>query len=185
MHLDDTKHKVYIYNLDDELSDSESESASPLQGRLVFLPDIEKHLRANRIPVPRPILPNRDGQLAGMQMVLYQPDGPKSISVPEEQDSVRRAIVAARARVREKQALERSGGAAASTSAMGTGAANGHATRTGTVSFATPVKFPPPIASEDEGMLLDDQSTGQPSSSTAGFGSDVDVGYDPDAMDID
>ncbi|KAF3762200.1 hypothetical protein M406DRAFT_242662, partial [Cryphonectria parasitica EP155] len=100
MQLDDTKHKVYIYNLDDEISsDNESE---PEQGRLVFLPDIEKHLRANRIPVPRPILPNKDGELAGMQLVLYS-DGPSSITVPEDQDSVRKAVLEARARVRQKQ----------------------------------------------------------------------------------
>lgn len=177
MHLDNTKHKVYIYNLDDELSDSESEPSSPGEGRLVFLPDIEKHLRANRIPVPRPILPNMDGELAGMQMVLYQPDGPKSISVPEEQDSVRRAIVAARERVREKQALERSGGASRG---------HGNGPRKGMVSFATPVKFPSPVVSQEEVMMmLDDQSVGQASCSAVGSGSEVDVGYDPDAMDID
>lgn len=179
MQLDDTKYKVYIYNLDDELSDTDSEPSSPGEGRLVFLPDIEKHLRANRIPVPRPIIPNRDGELAGMQMVLYQPDGPKSISVPEEQDSVRRAIVAARERVREKQALERSGGIA-------NGNGNGNQKGT-TVSFATPVKFPSPIVVPDEGMMLDAQSTGQASSSAVGpwSGVGVDAGYDPDAMDID
>lgn len=177
MQLDDTKHKVYIYNLDDELSDTDSEPSSPREGRLVFLPDIEKHLRANRIPVPRPIIPNKDGELAGMQIVLYQPDGPKSISVPEEQDSVRRAIVAARERVREKQALERSGGIAAK--------GNGNGMKKGTVSFATPVKFPSPVVLPEEGMMLDDQSTGQGSSSAAGSGTEVDVGYDPDAMDID
>lgn len=179
MQLDDTKHKVYIYNLDDELSSSDSEPSSPREGRLVLLPDIERHLRANRIPVPRPILPNRDGELAGMQMVLYQPDGPKSISVPEEHDSVRRAIVAARERVREKQALARSGGGAERGKASGTAK--------GTVSFATPVKFPSPVAREEEGMVLDDQNMGQPSSSAAvaGFGGEMDAAYDPDAMDID
>lgn len=176
MQLDDTKHKVYIYNLDDELSDSDSESSSLGEGRLVFLPDIEKHLRANRIPVPRPIVPNRNGEFAGMQMVLYQPDGPKSISVPEEQDSVRRAIVASRDRLREKQASERSGGVA---TGVGTG------TKKGTVSFATPVKFPSPMVSQEEGMMADDQNIGQASSSAVGFGTAPDTGYDPDAMDID
>jgi len=99
MELDDTKHKVYIYNLDDELS-SESEAED---GKLVFLPDIEKHLRDNRIPPS--VLASPDGELAGMQLVLYSE--PASLSVPEEQDSVRKAIVEARARVREKQREER------------------------------------------------------------------------------
>lgn len=95
MHLDNTAHKVYIYNIDDELS-SESE---PDDGRLVFLPDIEKHLRRNRIPPG--ILPNSEGQLAGMQMVLYSE--PKSLSVPEENDGVRKAVVEARRRLRQSQ----------------------------------------------------------------------------------
>jgi hypothetical protein len=98
MQLDDSKHKVYIYNIDDELSSSESEAED---GKLVFLPDIEKHLFANRIPPS--VLPNSDGELAGMQLVLY--GVPSSLSVPEEKDSVRKAIIESRARIRERQGL--------------------------------------------------------------------------------
>ncbi|PNP58613.1 hypothetical protein THARTR1_01629 [Trichoderma harzianum] len=95
MQVDDSKHVVYINDLDAELSsDSENDD-----GKLVFLPDIEKHLRQNRIP--RHILANDDGELAGMQLVLYS--DPKSLSVPEEKDSVRRAIIEARHRAREEQ----------------------------------------------------------------------------------
>ncbi|KAI8297985.1 hypothetical protein K4K59_003037 [Colletotrichum sp. SAR11_240] len=102
MQLDDSKYKVYIYDIDDELSSSESE---PEEGKLVFLPDIEKHLSATRIP-PH-ILANDEGQLAGMQMVLY--NEPTSLTIPQEQDSVRKAIVESRARMRERQRLEREG----------------------------------------------------------------------------
>jgi hypothetical protein len=102
MRLDDTKHKVYIYNIDDELSSSDDDTASD-DGRLVFLPDIEKHLRANRIP-PQ-VLANADGELAGMQMVLYS--DPKSLSVPEEQDGVRKAVLEARQRLRDRNAGKR------------------------------------------------------------------------------
>ncbi|KAK7430230.1 hypothetical protein QQZ08_003205 [Neonectria magnoliae] len=99
MQLDNTKHKVYIYNIDDELSsDSESE-----EGKLVFLPDIEKHLRATRIPPS--ILARKDADSEGMEVVLYS--DPKSITVPEDKDSVRKAIVESRRRVREQQRLER------------------------------------------------------------------------------
>jgi len=108
MQLDDSKHKVYIYNIDDELS-SESE---PEDGKLVFLPNIEKHLRLNRIPPS--ILPNKDGELAGMQMVLYRE--PTSLTVPEEQDSVRKAIIEARARLRDKQKEEREASASVASS---------------------------------------------------------------------
>lgn len=102
MQVDDSKHKVYIFNMDDELS-SESEDE---EGKLVFLPDIGKHLRDNRIPAH--ILANPEGELAGMQMVLYS--DPKSLTVPEERDGVRKAIIEARQRAREKQRLEREGG---------------------------------------------------------------------------
>lgn len=102
MQLDDTKHKVYIYNLDDELassSDGESSADEGQQGRLMFLPDIQKHLLQNRIPPS--VLANSEGELAGMQLVLYRE--PESLSVPEEHDSVRRAVIEARNRLREKQ----------------------------------------------------------------------------------
>lgn len=109
MQLDDSKHKVYIYNIDDELSsDSEGE-----EGRLVFLPDIDKHLKETRIP-PH-ILANSDGELAGMQMVLYS--DPKSLTVPESRDSVRKAIIESRHRVRERQRQERDGTAPQDTTA--------------------------------------------------------------------
>ncbi|KAM0516309.1 hypothetical protein ACHAPE_005456 [Trichoderma viride] len=95
MQLDDSKHKVYIYNLDDELSsDSDND-----EGKLIFLPDIQKHLQESRIP--KHILANDEGELAGMQLVLY--NDPKSISVPESQDGVRRAIIEARQRARDRQ----------------------------------------------------------------------------------
>lgn len=95
MQVDDTKDKVYIYDLDAELSsDSDTDD-----GKILFLPDIAKQLRENRIP--RHILANDEGELAGMQLVLYS--DPKSISVPEEQDGVRRAIIEARQRARDRQ----------------------------------------------------------------------------------
>ncbi|KAJ2986281.1 hypothetical protein NUW58_g5105 [Xylaria curta] len=112
MQLDNTKHKVYIYDLDAELSsadeNSEGESlpGSPTsgRGRLVFLPDIEKHMYRTRIPPA--VLANKEGELAGhdindMQMVLYSE--PSSLTVPREHDSVRKAVLEARARMRQKQ----------------------------------------------------------------------------------
>jgi hypothetical protein len=101
MQMDDSKHKVYIFNIDDELSSSESEAED---GRLIFLPDIEKALRANRIPSA--VRANSQGQLAGtslddMQLVLYKE--PSSLTVAPEHDSVRKAILEARERMWEKQ----------------------------------------------------------------------------------
>ncbi|KAH7391365.1 hypothetical protein BKA64DRAFT_101725 [Cadophora sp. MPI-SDFR-AT-0126] len=100
MQLDDTKHKVYIYDLDAELSDSESSD----DGKLIFLPDIQKHLLETRIPPM--ILANNEGELAGNnQLVLY--NIPTSLTVPEEQDSVRKAIIETRARARAAQEQRR------------------------------------------------------------------------------
>jgi hypothetical protein len=96
MQLDDSKYKVYIRNLDDELS-SESEAE---EGNLIFLPDIEKHLRNNRIPAA--VLAKPDPDMLNKQLVLYSV--PSSLTVPEEHDSVRKAIIEARARVRARQA---------------------------------------------------------------------------------
>ncbi|RYC55332.1 hypothetical protein CHU98_g10880 [Xylaria longipes] len=115
MHLDNTKHKVYIYDLDAELSSADENSengsrpGSPTSGhdRVIFLPDIEKHLC--RPQIPPVVLANSEGQLAGhdindMQMVLYSE--PSSLTVPREHDSVRKAILEARARARQRQADE-------------------------------------------------------------------------------
>ena len=93
MQVEDTPHRVYIHDLAAELSDTDSDSENP-----IFLSDIEKHL--SKIPrhvllgpPPKPTEHN--------QMVLY--NVPASLSVPEEQDNVRKAIVEARQRIREKQ----------------------------------------------------------------------------------
>jgi hypothetical protein len=99
MQIDDSKHKVYIYNLDDELSSGDESEDNK---KVIFLPDIEKHLRSNRIPTH--VLANPQ-ELAEKQLILYSV--PSSISVPEEQDSVRKAILEARARLREKAEAER------------------------------------------------------------------------------
>ncbi|KAB8304677.1 hypothetical protein EYC80_004042 [Monilinia laxa] len=98
MQLDDSKHKVYIYNLEDELSDSDASD----DGRLIFLPDISKHLRETRIP-PH-IIANKDGELAGMnnQLILYDTAVPRNHNVPEKQDLVRKAFLEARERARAK-----------------------------------------------------------------------------------
>ncbi|QUC21459.1 uncharacterized protein UV8b_05702 [Ustilaginoidea virens] len=106
MQLDHSQHRVYIYNLDDELSsESGHDDDDDADGKLILLPDVEKHLRERRIP-PH-VLANSQGQLAGMHMQLVPYSDPKSLTVPEEHDSVRKAIIEARQRARDKQRLER------------------------------------------------------------------------------
>ncbi len=51
--------------------------------------------------IPAAVLANRDGELAGMmQLVVYGET--RSLTVPAEQDGVRRAVVEARARLRQR-----------------------------------------------------------------------------------
>lgn len=92
MQVDETKDKVYIYNLDQELLDIESE-----EDRLIFLPDIDKKLGK----IPKSVLASTESSVRGSEMVLY--NVPSSLSVPPEHDKVRKAIIESRARAREKQ----------------------------------------------------------------------------------
>ena len=95
MQIDDTKDKIYIYNLDEELRDTQSD-----EEKLVFLPDIEKQFTK----IPKSVLMAHNPPVTGSEMVLY--NVPSSLSIPKEEDSVRRAIIETRARAREKQALD-------------------------------------------------------------------------------
>jgi len=94
MQVEDTPSRVYIHDLDAELSDIESDEDNP-----IFLSDIEKHLAK----IPKHILVGPGPKATkDNQLVLY--NVPSSLTVPEAQDSVRRAILDARARMRENQA---------------------------------------------------------------------------------
>lgn len=90
MFLDDTAHTSYIYDIEQELASIEAQ-----EKQISFLPDIEKTLNA----VPRSLLkePKPDNEL-----VLYRI--PRSLTVTEEShDTVRKAIIESRARVRARQ----------------------------------------------------------------------------------
>jgi hypothetical protein len=96
MQVEDTKDRVYIHDLDEELAGMESDEEHP-----IFLSDIEKHLHK----IPKSVLIGDDDRkkMETMQMVLYRL--PASLSIPESQDSVRKAIMEARQRARDKQAM--------------------------------------------------------------------------------
>ncbi|KAK4498847.1 hypothetical protein PRZ48_009357 [Zasmidium cellare] len=92
MQVDETSNRVYIHNLDDELADIESD-----EEKLIFLPDIEKKL--SRIP-QQLLQSRRDEDHEGQELVLYSV--PKSLTVDEGHDSVRKAIIESRQRARQK-----------------------------------------------------------------------------------
>ena len=81
MHVDDSRHKVYIHDLDAEIADEE-----PEEERLVFLPDIERRLAQ----LPKSVLTS-ESEPKGNEVVLYSV--PESLSVPKEHDTVRRAMI--------------------------------------------------------------------------------------------
>ena len=93
MHLDDTKDTIYVHDLDREFEEIESQ-----EPRIEFLPEIEKRLMG----VPKSVLAAKPSD--NNALVLYKV--PTSLTVPEEQDTVRRAIIEARMRAREKKAAE-------------------------------------------------------------------------------
>ena len=184
MQLDDTKHKVYIYNIDDELSDTDSDHESGGgEGKLVFLPDIEKHLQQHLTQrIPRALLdprPDPASEAAGKELVLYSV--PSSLTVPAERDSVRRAILEARQRAREKLA-----GASGDGGGSGGGAAAATATTTTTAAAAAAAGrasetsvTPSPSLSGDMPMEVAEGHAAFSSAPSAALGDD------PDAMDLD
>jgi len=99
MQIEDTPHRIYIHDLDAELADTSSPSSSSSSAETpIFLPDIEKHLSK----IPYHLLQGQEPTNSLQnQLVLYRV--PESLTVPAERDSVRKAIVEARERARERQ----------------------------------------------------------------------------------
>ncbi|KAK5694455.1 hypothetical protein LTR17_024794 [Elasticomyces elasticus] len=98
MQVDDTANRVYIHDLDAELAEDDSPTSS--HPPLVFLPDIEARLSK----LPRQVLLSRDEERESQQLVLYST--PKSLTVDEGHDVVRKAIIEARQRAQEKSVEE-------------------------------------------------------------------------------
>lgn len=92
MQVDDTRDRVYVHDLDAELADVDTEERG-----LVFLPDIEQYFSK----LPQQVLAHKkDNDHEGQELVLY--GVPKSLTVDEGRDSVRKAILDARQRARDK-----------------------------------------------------------------------------------
>lgn len=90
MLLDDTKHTIFIHDIDRELIDDDAP-----RGVINFLPGVTETL----MPMPKSLVINTEPQ--SNELVLYRE--PKSLSIPMEEDNVRRAIVETWARARGKQ----------------------------------------------------------------------------------
>ncbi|KAL1960745.1 hypothetical protein VTO42DRAFT_6575 [Malbranchea cinnamomea] len=99
MNIDDTKTRIYIHDLEGELAEIEADEQNHKQ-TIEFIPEIERKING----LPKRLLRDRDESTPdeNNQLVLYRV--PSALSIPEEQDSVRRAIAEARQRARAKSA---------------------------------------------------------------------------------
>lgn len=105
MTVDETADRVFVRDLDLEIAEIEAEEARRSQG-IKLTRAAEEYSK-----IPDHLLKQSpDRPELAMQLVLYR--DPTSISVSEEHDAVRRAIMAARQRMRDKQAAEHDNGAA-------------------------------------------------------------------------
>lgn len=102
MSVDDTSDRIWVHDLDAEIAEIEAEEARKKSEALLSNTagqDIGK--------IPQHLLKSNTAHgdaRSNMQMILYR--DPISISVPEEHDAVRKTIIEARRRVRQKQAEE-------------------------------------------------------------------------------
>ena len=96
MLLDDTKYTVYIHDLDREIADIESQ-----ENGVPFLPRIPENLTSIPPSILSPTKPS-GSEPCGNELVLYSE--PSSLTVPRDQDCVRRAIIETKARTRKTQA---------------------------------------------------------------------------------
>lgn len=113
MSVDDTNDRIWVHDLDAEIAEIEAEEARKKDEALLSttagqeIGKIPQHLLKSSTA-------HGDAQ-SNMQMILYR--DPISISVPEEHDAVRKTIIEARRRMREKQAEDYHKGPSSSTHA--------------------------------------------------------------------
>lgn len=103
MPVDDTDDRVWVHDLDAEIAAIEAEEAALREADNLFSNDVKEHTK-----IPDHLLrPNGTvhNPASDMQIVLYCE--PVSISVDEDHDAVRKTVIEARRRVREKQAQEK------------------------------------------------------------------------------
>lgn len=113
MSVDDTNDRIWVHDLDAEIAEIEAEEARKKNEALL---NTTAGQEIGRIPqhLLKSNTAHGDAQ-SNMQMILYR--DPISISVPEEHDAVRKTIIEARRRMREKQAEDYHKGPSSSTHA--------------------------------------------------------------------
>lgn len=104
MPVDDTANRVWINDLDAEIAEIEAAEAQE-HNDLKFSETGKEYAKIPEHLLRRNPAELSDSAAANMQVILYR--DPISISVPEEEDAVRKTITEARQRMRERQAEER------------------------------------------------------------------------------
>lgn len=103
MPVDDTNDRVWVHDLDAEIAAIEAEEAALRNLDIHFSNDVKE-----RTKIPDHLLRSNGtvhNPASDMQIVLYR--DPVSITVDEDHDAVRKTVIEARRRVREKQAAEK------------------------------------------------------------------------------
>ncbi|KAF3482051.1 uncharacterized protein GIQ15_04810 [Arthroderma uncinatum] len=98
MQVDDTKTRVYITDLEEEIAEIEEEERKQT---FKFMPEMEKKLMS----IPKSVLthkpkPEEEQDEQNNELVLYRV--PAALGIPAEKDSVRAAMTDARERARER-----------------------------------------------------------------------------------
>lgn len=99
MPVDENPNLIVINDLDAEIAAIEADEAAAASS--LVHPDFDKQVSA----IPQELLQQKPQPQMSTALILYK--DPISISVPEEEDAVRRSIIDARRRVRERNALNR------------------------------------------------------------------------------
>lgn len=95
MFVDDTKDRIYVHDLESEIAEIEDN-----ENPIIFIPELDKKITS----IPPSVLGGGAIASPDNQMVLYKV--PSSLTVSEDRDNVRKAILEARARAREKHVHE-------------------------------------------------------------------------------
>lgn len=92
MEVEDTKDRIFVRDLDEELADGVND-----EEQVVFIPEIDRRL--NNLP-KRLLAGDGSSDATGNELVLY--NVPSSLSVSPDQDSVKKAIMESRARAQKQ-----------------------------------------------------------------------------------
>ena len=166
MPVDDNPHRIFISDLDAAIAEIEAEERAAKekqQEQAFFLPDdVDKEMSS----VPDHVLKNSangNGNLgppSSQALVLYK--DPLSLSIPEEDDAVRKAVHEARQRIRERNSA--------------------HPTESeADVKPQPPIEMPSPLEHENFGYPLNRQHPEWRHNSDSSASSE----HDPDAMEIE